>query len=246
MTNPYFLRIVADVIAPYLQYFFEFSFIEGIFPESCTIAKVILLYKKGDKTNPTNYRPISILSCFSKILERLIHSRFTKFFSKHKVIYEAQNGFQKYISTVYAVLDIVSCTFRNINENHFTGLTLLDLQKAFDPVRYDTLLAKLEHYGIRGPAQSLIQCFLSRQQFACINGTISTIKAIPYGVAQEPTLGPLLFLLYINDLPNAITGTPRLLADDTCLICDDINPEILREKMSLDLASVHNCCIAIN
>ena len=110
---------------------------EGIFSESCTIAKKIPLYKKGDKTNPTNYRPISILSCRSKILERLIYSTFTKLFSKHKVLYEAQYGFQKNISTTRAVLNIVSSSFRNINENHFNGLTLLDLQKAFDTVLHD-------------------------------------------------------------------------------------------------------------
>ena len=92
---PYLVHIAADVIAPYLQYFFEFSFTEGIFPESCTIAKVIPLHKNGDKTNSTNYSPISFLSCLSKILERLIYSRFTEFFSKHKVIYDTQYGFKK-------------------------------------------------------------------------------------------------------------------------------------------------------
>ena len=205
---------------------------------------MIPLQKQGDKTNPTNYGPISILACFSKIFERVIYSRFTKFFSKHKVIYEAQYLFQKNISTVHAVLDIVSTTFRNINENHFTVLTLFNLQKAFDTVPRDILLAKLEHYDIHGPAQSLMQAFLKRQQFVCINGTNFTIRAIPYDVAQGLTLGPLLFLLYITDVPKAITGTPRLFADNTYLISDNVNPKILLEKMSLDLESVHNWCIA--
>ena len=89
-----------------------------------------------------------------------------------------------------------------------------------------------------------MQSFLNRQQFVCINGTNSTIKAIPHGVAQGSTLGPLLFLLYINDLPNAINGTPRFFANDTRLISDNVNPKILQEKMSLDLVSVRNWCIA--
>ena len=147
---PYFQRIAA-VIAPYLQFFFELSFIEGILPENYTIAKVTLLHKKGDKTNPTNYQLISILSYFSRIFERLIYSRFTKLFSKHKVIYEAQYECQKNISLVHVVLYKVSSTFRIINENYFTRLTLLELQKAFDTVPYDILPAKLEHYDIRGP-----------------------------------------------------------------------------------------------
>ena len=115
---------------------------------------------------------------------------------------------------------MVSSTLRNINENHFTGLTLLDLQKAFDTVPHDILLSKSEDYGIPGPAQFLMQSFLNHQQFVCINGTNSTIQAIPYGAAQGSKLGSLLFLLYINDLSNAITGTPRLFPDDTCLISD--------------------------
>ena len=103
----------------------------------------------------------------------------------------------KNISTVHAVLDIVSSTIININKNCFNGLTLL----------YDILLAKLEHYGFPGPAQSLMQSYLNHQQFVCISGTNSTIKAIPYGIAQGSTLSPLLFLLYINDLHHAITST---------------------------------------
>ena len=88
-----------------------------------------------------------------------------------------------------------------------------------------------------------MQFFSNCQQFVCINGTNSTIKPIPYDVAQGSTLGPLPFLLYGNDLPNAVTGAPRLLADDICLLSDNVNPKILQEKMSLGLASVHNWCI---
>ena len=142
--------------------------LRGLCPRYCVQATQLILKKCCSAGEP-----LTILSCFSKFLERLIHSRFTKFFSQHKVIYEAQYRFQKNISTVHAaVLDIVSCAFTNINENHFTGLTLLDLQKAFDTVPHDILLAKLERYGIRGPAPSLIQYFLNREQFVCINGEL--------------------------------------------------------------------------
>ena len=129
-------RIAATIISPYLQYFNDFFFKNGIFPESCTLAKVIPLYKKGNKLDPNNYRPISILTCFFKILERLIYNRLQQFLKKHSVIYKSQYGFQKSISTEYAVLDIVSKAFENINQNLFTGLIFLDLRKAFDTVSH--------------------------------------------------------------------------------------------------------------
>ena len=106
------------------------------------------------------------------------------------------------------------------------------------------ITAKSERYDICGPALSLFQSFLKRQQFVCIIGTNSTKEAIPYGVAQGLELGSLLFLLYINNFFNAVTSTPRLFADNTCLISDKINLKILQEKISLDLASVYNWCIA--
>jgi len=104
-----FIKIAADIVAPYLQYFFEFSFPSSIFPESCSFAKIIPLHRKGDKTIPDIYRPISILTCFSKILERLIYNRFLELFKMHNVIYKTPYGFQKHIS-IYR-----PCLFRYCN-----------------------------------------------------------------------------------------------------------------------------------
>ena len=149
------MHTAATIISPYLQYFIDFCFKNGIFPENCTLAKVIPLYKKGNKLDPNNYRPISILTCFFKILERLIYliyNRLQQFLKKHSVIHKSQYGFPKSISTEYAVLGIVSNAFENINQNLFTGLIFLDLRKAFDSVSHSTLLSKLDHYGIRGSA----------------------------------------------------------------------------------------------
>ena len=161
---------------------------------------------------------------------------------------KVNTGFKKNISTFHSILDIVSITFANINGNYFTELTLFDLLKAFDidtdPL--DILLARLEHHGIRGPTQSLMQSFLNRQQFVCIYVTNSTIKVIPYGVAQGSTFGPLQFLEFINDLPNAITGTPRLFTYDTCLISDNANPIILQKKRHWTLLQSTTGALPIN
>ena len=145
---PYFLRIASPVVTPFLHQFVQFSFTNGIFPKNCTIAKIIPIFKKGDRQSPTNYPPISILTCFSKIFEKLIHTRLTKFWTKHKLLTTTQCGFQAKLSTTHALLDVITSYFENIKDNLFTGLILLDLAKAFDTVSHDILLSKLDHYGI--------------------------------------------------------------------------------------------------
>ena len=215
---PYFLRIASPVVTPFLHLFVQFSFTNGIFPKNCTIAKIIPIFKKGDRQSPTNYRPISILTCFSKIFEKLIHIRLNKFWTKHKVLTTTQYGFQAKLSTTHALLDVITSSFENIKDNLCTGLILLDLAKAFDTVSHDILLSKLDHYGIRGTAKDLLQSFLKRKQFVFANGCKSNIENNNYGVAQGSTLGPLLFLVYANDLPSSVNCIPRLFADDTCLV----------------------------
>ena len=240
----YFLRIAAPNVAPYLQCFIEFAFVNGIFPENCTRAKIIPIHKKGDKTDPNNYRPISILTCFAKILERLIYDRFLAFLKKHNVIYKTQYCFQKHTFTTHAVLDIVSTAYDNINRNLDTGLIFLDLRKAFDCVPHDILLAELKHYGIRGTLNRLIETFLDRSQYTRINGIDSKIKSVKYGVAQGLTLGQLLFLLSINHLPNSACSLPRLFVDDTCLILNSNTIPCIETKMNQDLQKVSQWCMA--
>ena len=146
--SAYFLKLASAIIAPFLQCF-KFSFLSSIFPENCSLAEIIPLPKKRNKTNPSNYRRISIPTCFSKILECLIYNRFLEFFKKHTVIHKSQYGFQKHIATNHACLDIVTATLENINLGEDTGLFFLDLQKAFGTVSHKILLKKLDHYGIR-------------------------------------------------------------------------------------------------
>ena len=242
--SAYFLKVASTIIASYLQSFFEFSFFNGIFPENCSLAKIIPHHKKGNKTNPSNYRPISILTCFSKILERLIYTRFQEIFKKHSVIRKSKYGFQKHTVTNHACLDIVTTTLENVNQRKYTGLIFLDFQKAFDTVLHEILLKKLDHYDIRGPAYKLICSFLYRKQHVSVDSIQSEIESITYGVAQGSILGPLLFLLYINDLNNSVNSLPRLFADDTCLLTDSPNLASLEAEMNKDSANVYKQCIA--
>ena len=167
------------------------------------------------------------------------------FFFKHKVIYPHQFGFQSKISTSHAMLDLVTAAYDNIDLNLHTSLVLIDFKKAFDTVCHKILLNKLAHYGIWGVAFKLLSSSLTyRKQFVNFNGLHSEIKDIKYGVPQGSSLGPLVFLIYVNDLQNAVDCTPRLFADDTCLIFQVSNPCILQGIINKELKNLNIWCCA--
>ena len=216
----FFLKTAPFVIANYLCVVVKFSFENEIFPDACKTAKIVAINKNGNKSNPTNYRPISVLTCSSKIFEGLLHKWFVCFFDKHKILIPEQYGFWKNISTSHALLDIVTTTYVNIYTQHCAGAIFLDLQQAFGTVFHRTLLSKLDHYGIHGSPLNLVNSYLEREPFVDLNGVNSRIERNNFGVPQRSMLGPLLFLkyMYINDMSMDIETPPRLFADDTCLI----------------------------
>ena len=154
------------------------------------------------------------------------------------MILDTQFGFQSNRSTNYALIDVITNSFENINKNLYTGLIFLDLTKAFDTVNHEILLLKLDHYGIRGQANDLLRAFLKRKQFVSINNHESPLLSNDYGVPQGSTLGPLLFILYINDLPSSVNCTPRLFADDTCSLFSAPNPSKSHFDMKKDLNDI--------
>ena len=229
-----------EVLAPFLTVYFEIVLEFVFFPQIFKTAKVILVFKTGKRNLTNNYRPISLLPSLSKVLEKLIKIRLLKFFDKHQVFYENQYGFREKYSTLHALLDVTSETYNAIQRNHHTALMYIDLRKAFDTVSHNILLQKLYHYGICGPAHKLIESYLSsRYQFVSFNSTTSSSKAINIGVPQGSILGPLLFLIYINDLPNAIISKPRLFADDTCLILNNSSASALETVCNLELHNLY-------
>jgi len=143
----------------------------------------------------SNYRPISILTCFCKIVEKLVYHRLNNFFEKHSVFTKSQYGFQNNSSITHASLDIETNAFDHINNNHYSCLVFLDYNKAFDIVCHNILLQKLDHYGIREVANNLITSYLSDQkQFILHQGEKSDIVNVKFGVPQGSNLGPLIFL----------------------------------------------------
>ena len=163
-----FVQLVAEAIAPALCLLFNACFENGFFPTCLKEAKVMPEFKSGDRQQLTNYRPISILTCFSKILEKIVYSRTIDFLNSNSVLCPTQYGFRPKQSTVYAILDIVSTCFDNVESKKFTGLLQLDLTKAFDTVQHKILLAKLNHYGIRGVVNNFFESYLTNRSQAVI------------------------------------------------------------------------------
>jgi hypothetical protein len=217
---PMFLfKDFVHTISPHLSFLFNLSLDYGIVPNSQKIAKVVPIFKKGDSTLVANYRPISLLNSMAKILEKVIANRLSSFLTKYNIIYDFQFGFRKHHSTTLSVLEVIDECYNKLNQNNYVLGIYFDLQKAFDSVTHSILLDKLEYYGIRGKLFNWFVSYLSnRQQFTVVNGVSSSVLPIAYGVPQGSVLGPLLFLLYINDIFKAVDNSKlRLFADDTNL-----------------------------
>ena len=219
--SQYLLKTVKESVTNSLTKLINVSISKQVYPSSLKTAKVIPIFKGGDKTNPSNYRPISLLSSFNKIFEKTLQINLIKFVEKHDILYCKQFGFRKYHSTTDALMAthdyIISC----LNGDKKVLGIFIDLKKAFDSIDIQILLKKLNFYGIAGPFNNILRSYLTnRYVITEINNTKSSPLPIHFGVPQGSVLGPLLFSLYINDIKFlAQTYEIKLFADDTSLFC---------------------------
>jgi hypothetical protein len=229
------LREFAAEIAPAITLVFQASLHQGVVPDDWKTAFVTPVFKKGDRTVPANYRPISLTSVCCKLLEHVIHSQVMKHLERHNILTDAQHGFRKKRSCETQLVLVIQDLARALEDGDQIDAVLLDFSKAFDKVPHQRLAQKLHHYGLRGNTLHWIVSFLSsRSQQVLVEGHMSSTAPVTSGVPQGSVLGPLLFLLYINDMPGKVASTSKLFADDSLLyrrIKSQQDAEILQEDL---------------
>ena len=240
------IKCLPDNVIAILCYIFNVSLSEGKFIASFKHSKVIPLFKKGNPKDVANYRPISLLSCISKILEKLVYTRLYSFLKKFNIISNSQFGFRKGHSTSHLTSLLTDQLASSFNNKMPSLGVFLDLSKAFDTINHEILLKKLSYYGIRGTVHNWFKSYLTgRTQQVKFNATTSNIKPITSSVPQGSNLGPLLFIVYVNDFPNCLAfGNSLSFADDTTIILKDKCINKLFENTNKELQNIDNWLIA--
>jgi hypothetical protein len=220
----YFLKNVTLQLLKPLTHVINLSFRNGYVPSQMKIAKVVPIFKNGDPLLLDNYRPISLLSNFSKIIEKVMCNRLTMYLESNNLISKHQFGFRKKHSTVHPILHLLNAVSEASSRKKYTLAIFCDLRKAFDTCDHGILIKKLRKMGVRGPELDWFVSYLDgRMQFVSINGIDSEKLEVRKGVPQGSILGPLLFLIYINDLPECSLLITLLFADDTTLLASGDN-----------------------
>ena len=245
-TGPYsipmtILKLLKTFISKPLECIFNCSLLTGVVPNKFKIASVIPIFKKASHMIVNNYRPISLLSIFNQLLEKIVSKRLTSFIINHNILYSKQFGFRSQHSTIQAVLSIIDKIQEGVENRKYSCGVFLDLSKAFDTVNHNILLQKLEHYGIRGVVLKWFQSYLEdRKQFVSIGNVRSDTSYISCGVPQGSVLGPLLFLLYINDIQKSSDLLDfHLFADDSSLFYSAKSLSELESIITCQLSHVH-------
>ena len=212
------LKPVAKSVAKPLSILYNRSLNEGVYPDVWKVANITPIFKKGDKSLVSNYRPVSLLSCCGKLFERLVFKNMYNFFLENNLLYKYQSGFLPNHSTSYQLVDIYHHICQTFDNKQYSCMVFCDISKAFDRVWHRGLLFKLKENGIDGQLLLWLTSYLNnRSQRVVFQATESSLKTISAGVPQGSVLGPLLFLIYVNDIAESLLSLTRLYADDSSL-----------------------------
>jgi len=224
--NGKFLKDGSSLLANPITKLFNLSIKLSKFPELCKIAKLKPLHKKGNRLKPENYRPISLLPLISKIFEKIIHKQTQLYLDENNILYKFQSGFRKNYSTDTNLVYLNDKILNGFDKSLYTGMVLIDLQKAFDTIDHNIFLKKLKCLGFAESSVEWFKSYLECRYFSVnIDNVYSEKQILSCGVPQGSILGPLIFLIYINDMAQAIDCNLYLFADDSCLVYtgDDVN-----------------------
>ena len=220
-----------------MAFLFNTSIETSQFPDSWKVARITPIFKDGDRTEKSNYRPISVLPVISKLFEKLAFNQLYQYMKENGLFTCEQSGFLRLHSTITCLLKMSDDWNNGLDLGKLVGLVFIDLKKAFGTVDHDILCNKVELYGVQQRELSWFRSYLSnRKQFCRVNGVDSDVGDLEVGVPQGSCLGPLLFLIYINDLPQAVqSSSVTMYADDTSLCHQSHDLTRLNEAISGDL-----------
>jgi hypothetical protein len=235
------LKASAPSIAPSLAYIFNMSLKTGMFPHEWKHARITPIFKKGTKTNPGNYRPVSVLPVVSKFMERIVHKQLYEYLSANNLLSLQQSGFRRKHSCQTSLHRLTEQLYSDLYDGNVVGLVALDLQKAFDTCDYSVLTKKLSYYGVRNVELMWFKSYLeSRTQLCTIFNNYSDPEIVKCGVPQGSIIGPLLFIVYVNDLPSCFTRCHvNIYADDTAFYFADKTVNCVNEVLQNELDEVY-------
>ena len=235
------LKIAADVVAPSLTCIFNQSLLTGIYPSDWKLAKVTPIFKNGSKTDLNNYRPISVIPAVAKIFEKIIYDQLHNYLNVNDLLTSCQSGFRSLHSTLTALLETSNNWCVNVDKGLLNCVIFINLKKAFDTIDHEIILKKLAKYGVDQNALKWFKSYLENRLQRCnVNNHLSSTCPLNCGVPQGSIIGPLLFLIYINDLPNCLSlGSPRMYADDTNVTFPASDMLGLETQINTELKSIN-------
>ena len=233
------IKQVATAISKPLKIIFNRSLCESVVPDMWKLGNLVPLFKKGDRSDASNYRPVSLLSNFGKIQERIVFKHIYNHLFSNNLLFKYQSGFRPGHSTPFQLIDIFHHICQSFDQKQYSCMIFCDISKAFDKVWHKGLLFKLRQNGIKGNLLAWICNYLaSRKQRVQINSSTSSLLSVNAGVPQGSVLGPLLFLVYVNDIAENLLSLVRLFADDSSLFFSATNLKDIEGVINHDLALI--------